>query len=127
MTVTPDWLGPDDANDRLDDINNIREHMWYTLLYGILNNGFLVPGWNMKSAHIPTLHQYFYTNSETGVVLFVRQRWDNISTMEILDSRCLLDRKLGDGYESWADTTGSNGEYTVNPKTNVIEKLEWAL
>ena len=134
--VTPDYSGPDSSNSRMDDINNIREEMWPTLIAGLLNAGFLVPGWNMsvdpvlefQSADSPTrdaiVYPMTYRNSKTGVLIHVRPHF-YLDTGEIYRTRIQIDRKLGDGYEDWTDTTNTKAWFTHNQSTWVVETIDW--
>ena len=129
-TPDPNWSGPDDTNVKLDDINNIRESIWYTYIGGLLSAGWLVPGWNLvgnKFAVGAGFETWTITYQEvtSGVIIqilagFNPNPYDDPGTTKIT-----IDRRLGNGLEEWEDTNLSRCRYTINATTNVIEDVDW--
>jgi len=129
MTVAPNWNGPAPTNSRIADINMMREDMWYTFVSGLLNAGFLVPGWDLTRIDItfPTNRKawiFFWIEKTTGVEIRSAVRFHDVTFVPDF-VRTNIDRALGDGYEDWAGTTLTRATFTVNASTNVIEAINW--
>lgn len=130
--VNPDWSRPDPTKNKIYDVNSMREDMWYTFIASFLAAGYLVPGWDLyasrwfqKEGQVWTQREHYYRHKTLGVEVRVQTRFENETTMKIVYTRVMIDRKLGDDWSDFYQTNNSRGTYTVNATTNVIESIDW--